>query len=89
MSVVFRTGFEPAVAVLRWMLPGIVALTGARILSADLMGRGKSGYSRLTSLAGAAVTFLALLALVPPFGLTGAAVSSTVVYGILFMLSLT
>ncbi len=87
VELVYGPGFESAVALSRWMLPGTVALAGARVLSADLMGRGKSGYSLLTSMAGACITLLTFPALIQALGLFGPALGSSLVYGMLFLLS--
>jgi O-antigen/teichoic acid export membrane protein len=88
VQVVFGPGFGLTVVALRWMLPGVVALTGARILSADLIGRGKTEYNLLTSMAGFGVTLLTFPVLIQPFGVVGAAAGATTVYTVIFLLSL-
>jgi O-antigen/teichoic acid export membrane protein len=62
------------------LLPGVLALGWAKVLSAATTGLGFPEYALWTAAIVAPITVGLYLALVPPFGATGAAVSSTVSY---------
>ena len=65
------------------LLPGMVAISLAKVLAAAVVGRGEPGrVSQLTLLALAA-TVVATVTLVPLFGLAGAAAASSLAYAVL------
>ena len=72
--------FHPAVVPMLILLPGIWFLAIARVVSADLSGRGRPGLSSAIS----GVTVVAMVgldfALIPLFGVNGAAVASVLAY---------
>lgn len=91
IPLVFGARFAGAVAVILWLLPGTVALSMAKVSSADLGGRGKTGYASFFGVACFVVTVVLDLALIPRWGIQGAAVASSVAYmvmGILFLAAL-
>jgi stage V sporulation protein B len=83
LEIAFGEAYAAATAVLLVMLVAVVPLSIGRLVSADLKGRGLPG----TVSVGAAVSLVATvvldLALIPGFGILGAAVASLVAYSLL------
>ena len=80
IKLLFGSAFLPSVMPLLILLPGIIALGGAKVLSADLAGRGKpqiGSYAAFTSLA---INVPLNLYLIPKWGICGAAFASSVAY---------
>ena len=76
----FGGEYAAAVPALRALLPGIVAFAPGAVLAGDFIGRGRPGWNAQASAFTLAVNLVAGLALVPRFGLTGAAWASTIAY---------
>ena len=76
----YSNRFLPAIHPLQAILPGVVALSAARVLANDLAGRGKvkvnSAIAFVTMMANVSLNFV----LIPRFGIVGAAWSSTITY---------
>lgn len=80
IEFVFGTVMVAAVQPLMLLLPGILALSGAKILTSYLSGIGRPIYATWIS-AGSLVLTVALdLALIPRYGIAGAAAASSIVY---------
>jgi O-antigen/teichoic acid export membrane protein len=78
--LVFGPALLASVVPLWLLLPGIVTLTPAKVISSYLSGIGKPYYSAYIS-GGTVVLTVALdLVLIPRFGIAGAAAASSVVY---------
>ena len=77
---VFGSGMTPALLPLWLLLPGIVSLAPTRVIASYLSGIGKPIYT--TYIAAGAVIFTVVLdlLLIPPFGISGAAAASSIVY---------
>ena len=84
----FGSAFEDALEPLLWLLPGTVALAGSKVLSSYILSRGRPLTNSAITAAVLAVTLGAGLVLIPPFGVTGAAIASSLAYGVHFVLSL-
>lgn len=84
----FGSEFSGALKPLLWLLPGTVALGGSKILSSYVLSRGKPLTNSAITVAALAVTLVADFVLIPPFGLTGAAIASSLAYATHFGLSL-
>ncbi|MCU1307534.1 MAG: Membrane protein involved in the export of O-antigen and teichoic acid [Acidobacteriaceae bacterium] len=68
--------------VLFWvLLPGMAMLAGAKIITADFLGRGFPQYASRGSLAGMVAIAVLDIWLIPKYGLMAAALSSSFVYG--------
>jgi O-antigen/teichoic acid export membrane protein len=80
IPLLFGSQFVPAIAVIWWILPGTVALSLGKLMSADLAARGKPGYSSIFSIVSLAVTLVLDFILIPRFGIQGAAIASSVAY---------
>ncbi|MHB8078236.1 MAG: lipopolysaccharide biosynthesis protein [Candidatus Krumholzibacteriia bacterium] len=76
----FGSAYAAAAPALRALLPGIVAFAPGAVLAGDFIGRGRPGWNAQASAFTLAVNLVAGLALVPRFGLPGAAWASTTAY---------
>jgi peptidoglycan biosynthesis protein MviN/MurJ (putative lipid II flippase) len=65
-----------------------VALAGTKILASYVFSQGKPLVNSYITLATVAATVLFDLALIPPFGVPGAAAASSIAYGLSLVLSL-
>jgi O-antigen/teichoic acid export membrane protein len=77
----FGHRFDDSVAALWWLLPGTVALTGSKVLTSYIFSQGRPLVNTMITCASLMVTIAALFALVPPFGVNGAAAASSLAYG--------
>ncbi len=77
---VFGEGFDKAVVPFLCLLPGTVALAGAKILSAYVFSRGRPTINTLVAIAALVVTVVADLILIPWLGVTGAAIGASLAY---------
>lgn len=85
---VYGDAFVGAVTPLRLLLPGVVLWTAGTVLEAGLQGAGRPGRSSLSQLAGLAVTVVGLWWTLPRWGISGAAITSTLAYGTVFAMRL-
>lgn len=80
LLLIFGEAYLPSLAPLVWLLPGVVGLAIFPILRADLFRRNKPAtVSALTSGA-LAVNFILNCILIPKWGISGAAISSSIAY---------
>jgi len=80
IKILFGIAFLPSVTPLLILLPGIVALGGAKTLTADLAGRGKPQFGTYSAFISLAVNIPLNLWLIPKWGIAGAAFASTIAY---------
>ena len=80
IPLLFGMQFSPAVAVIWWILPGTIALSLGKVMSADLAARGKPEYSSIFAFISLVVTIVLDFALIPRMGIQGAALASTAAY---------
>jgi O-antigen/teichoic acid export membrane protein len=80
IPLLFGPEFRPSVPVVWWLLPGVVALSLGKVISADLAGRGKPGLSSIFAIVALFVTITLDLFLIPRMGIQGAALASSVAY---------
>lgn len=84
----FGGEFDAAVVPLLWLLPGTVALAGSKILTSYIFSQGRPMTNSLITAASLGVTLVADFALIPSLEVTGAAIASSLAYGVHFALSL-
>jgi stage V sporulation protein B len=83
VDVLFPKGdFEPAVQALWLLMPGVIANGSAKVIFADLTGRGRPIYATYTALIGMTVTLTGDVLLIPVMGIDGAAIASSIGYSI-------
>jgi len=80
IKVLFGFAFLSSAMPLLILLPGIVALSLSKILTADLAGRGKPQFAAYSSFVSLAVNIPLNLLLIPKWGISGAAFASTIAY---------
>jgi len=82
LVIVFGYGdaFRPAIVPFLILLPGMWFLGAANVVTNDLSGRGRPGAASALSGGAVLVTILFDLLLIPPFGVSGAAVASLIAY---------
>jgi O-antigen/teichoic acid export membrane protein len=82
IPLLFGAQFTPAIVVIWWLLPGVVALSLGKVISADLAGRGKPELSSIFAIVSLVVTVVLDLFLIPRMGIQGAALASSVAYSV-------
>ena len=76
----YGEAYRPAVQPFLWLLPGMVGVTAAKIISADLSGRGKPQFSAYSAGITVCVTIVLDVLLIPRFSINGAAIASSIAY---------
>ncbi|MAE70954.1 MAG: hypothetical protein CME06_10855 [Gemmatimonadetes bacterium] len=82
LVVLYGHEFAGAWTPLAWLMPGVVLLSVSKVLSKHLSGTGHPGLSARASLISLIATLILDLALIPTFGLAGAALATTIAYGV-------
>lgn len=85
----YGSGFGGALVPLYILLPGMWFLGTSSVITNDLRGRGRPGTSSLLAAFVVVATVALDLALIPPFGIVGAAVASLLAYTLFGCLSVT
>lgn len=80
IALVFGPGMIPALHPLWLLLPGIVTLSAAKVISSYLSGIGKPTYSTYVAGGTVALTVALDILLIPRYGISGAAGASSIVY---------
>jgi O-antigen/teichoic acid export membrane protein len=90
LLIVFGYGsaYKPAVVPMLILLPGIWWLGTGSVVTTDLRGRGRPGTASVVSGVAVVATLTLDVALIPPFGVVGAAVASVIAYTLHGILSL-
>jgi O-antigen/teichoic acid export membrane protein len=71
----YGEAYRPAVQPFLWLLPGMIGVTIAKIISADLSGRGKPQFSAYSAGITLCVTIALDVLLIPRFSINGAAIA--------------
>jgi len=82
IRLLFGTPFAASVWAVWLLLPGVVALAVAKVLSSYLLGRNKLKVDLLAAVAGLVVTIGLDLALIPRYGFIGASIASSIAYAV-------
>jgi O-antigen/teichoic acid export membrane protein len=80
LRTLFGESFVPATSAFRWLLLAAAVWGWGSIAISGLRGFGYPGLSTVARFAGAAVTGIALVILLPRLGITGAAIASLIGY---------
>lgn len=78
---VFGQAFAPAVEPIYWLLPGVVALSGNKVIASYIFSRGRVILNTYDAFIALAATLAFDLLLIPRFGVPGAAMASSIAYG--------
>jgi O-antigen/teichoic acid export membrane protein len=84
----FGAVYEEAVGALRWLLPGVLILAVAYGVGNDLAARGRVDINLGVAAAVVAVNIVLNLALIPRYGVDGAAMAATFSYGLNLIIGL-
>ncbi len=82
IGLFFGRAFAESGTVLLWLLPGVVLWAVARVLCNDIAGRGRPDINLYISLIALVINIIANLVLIPKFGVNGAAIASSISYGL-------
>lgn len=88
IPAIFGHAYDDAVRALWLLLPGAVALTGSKVLTSYIFSQGRPFVNTMVTAASLVVTLIALLVLVPAYGINGAAVASSLAYATHFAAAL-
>lgn len=88
LPAVFGGRFDASVDALWLLLPGTVALTGSKVLTSYIFSRGRPAVNTAITVVSLAVTVAADFALIPRYGIEGAAAASSLAYGAHFCAAL-
>jgi len=88
VPIFFGEDFSHSVVAIWWLLPGTVALAGTKILASYFFSQGKPLINSYITVASLAVTLACDFALIPVFGVPGAAAASSIAYSVSLVLSL-
>lgn len=80
VRVLFGSAFSPSVIAIWLLLPGIITLSVARVLSSYLLGKNRLRVDLAAAVAGLVVTLVLDVVLIPRYGFAGAAIASSVAY---------
>jgi O-antigen/teichoic acid export membrane protein len=77
LPVVFGSAYEASVGPFLWLLPGAFGYVALGVFSSALLASGAPGHSSLGPLVSLVLGIMLDVALIPPFGATGAAVATS------------
>jgi O-antigen/teichoic acid export membrane protein len=80
----FASAYVPMLA----LLPGVVLLGGAKVLTNEIAGRGFPHYNSITAAISLVLTIVLDLLLIPPYGVLGASIASSISYAVIFVAAL-
>ena len=82
LPALFGESFDDSVAPLWWLLPGAVMLTGSKVLTSYIFSQGRPLVNTGITAVSLGATLTADFALIPPFGVEGAAAAASIGYGV-------
>ncbi len=85
IRLIYGEAFAAAYGPLLALLPGVVLLGGAKVLTNEIAGRGYPLYNSIASALGLVLTIILDLALIPRYGVIGAAIASSLAYAAIFV----
>jgi len=80
IEIVFTANFAQSVVPLWFLLPGLVALSVQKVISTDIIGRGKPVLSTYSAGVAAICTIILDVIFIPLWGVSGAALASSLAY---------
>lgn len=86
IPLLYGETFLPSATALYWLLPGIAFVSSSKLLTPLIIQGGLIRFNLYATSATALTTIILDLALIPAFGIKGAAFASTVAYGCLLAL---
>jgi O-antigen/teichoic acid export membrane protein len=80
VELLYSSTFAAVATPLRWLLPGILALSVARVVLPEVIAREKPLYPSIASGVACVVNIVGNLLLIPVMGISGSALASTISY---------
>jgi O-antigen/teichoic acid export membrane protein len=80
--LLFGSAFLPAIQPLKILLPGVVALGSAKVLTNEIVGRGRPIINTIAAGVSLIINILLNILLIPAMGISGAALASTISYSV-------
>ena len=84
INLVFSSVFDTAYVPMLVLLPGVILLGGAKVLTNEIAGRGYPYYNSVNSGLALVITVVLDLLLIPRYGVVGAALASSIAYTSIF-----
>jgi O-antigen/teichoic acid export membrane protein len=88
IGLVYSSEFIAAYVPLLVLLPGVVLLGGAKVLTNAIAGRGYPHYNSITSGVALVLTIALNLLFIPRYGVLGASMASSAAYILIFLMTL-
>jgi O-antigen/teichoic acid export membrane protein len=88
IPLVYSELYNPSIPLFQILLPGIVFVSGSRVLANDIAGRGKPILNTYVGGVGFLFQLVLTLSLIPIYGAIGVAWASTIAYLFLFVIQL-
>ena len=80
IEFVYGRDYLPAYGALLWLLPGVILISGSRVLANDISARGRPELNMYTAWLVLVLNILMNVLLIPYYGINGAAMASTIAY---------
>ena len=88
IAFVYSSPFLPAYVPMLALLPGVVLLGSAKVLTNEIAGRGYPHYNSINAGLALILTVVLDLILIPRYGVLGAALASSISYAVIFFLAI-
>jgi O-antigen/teichoic acid export membrane protein len=88
IRLIFSLTFMDAYLPMLVLLPGVIFLGGAKVLTNEIAGRGYPQYNSITAGVAFVLTILFDLIFIPRFGIIGASLASTISYSAIFFMAI-
>ena len=88
IQLIYSSAFVEGYLPMLILLPGVILLGGAKVLTNEMAGRGYPQYNSLSAGIAFILTVIFDLILIPRFGIMGAAVASSIAYTAVFFTSI-
>ncbi len=89
ISIIYSSTFLAAYIPMLALLPGVVLLGGAKVLTNEIAGRGYPHYNSINAGFALLLTVILDLSLIPRYGVLGAAIASSIAYAAVFFAAIT
>jgi O-antigen/teichoic acid export membrane protein len=87
IQLIYSLNFVGAYLPMLVLLPGVILLGGAKVLTNEIAGRGYPQYNSINAGIALILTVIFDLILIPRYGILGAAVASSIAYTVIFFTS--
>ncbi|RKY59611.1 MAG: hypothetical protein DRP94_03110 [Candidatus Latescibacterota bacterium] len=88
IGFVFSDAFLPSYGPMLVLLPGVVLLGASKVLTNEITGRGYPHYNSINAGVALVLTVILDLLLIPRYGISGAALASSVAYSVILFVAI-